>query len=354
MRLFVIADTQLAIPRSLVLAKIQDIIHACAQNKEVQIIVVGESFPDHFIQYCNTQSLVKIQSNKAATAFSKQLTNEVLVHFGTHVKWAKGFSNFFIPLVLPAHLDGIGFIKRVLLKRKFNQWSKDATKLLAVNEWALSSLQPYLEQYNFPVQLINLPLVPAPHFEWNVLAATKEKLSMGNNYFLAFVPVARFTAILKEFSVFKKWQLTTMHLVFVFETEKEVEFAKAELRGYKFRQDISIYHLSAMSLAWLAAAYLILWEGIHFAKATWIEYAVEFDVPLLFDEAIHFPERWQNAGEVFSFSEKQALSNHFKLYYKDEVYRQSRASMGKEWLQMLRQNSSDQELFNKIVLSHNN
>jgi hypothetical protein len=27
-----------------------------------------------------------------------------------------------------------------------------------------------------------------------------------------------------------------------------------------------------------------------------------------------------------------ALSNHFKMYYKDEMYRQARAKMGKEWL----------------------
>jgi hypothetical protein len=44
------------------------------------------------------------------------------------------------------------------------------------------------------------------------------------------------------------------------------------------------------------------------------------------------PEAWQQAGEQFSFEEKGGLSNHFKLYYKDEVYRQGRARMGKQWL----------------------
>ena len=80
--------------------------------------------------------------------------------------------------------------------------------------------------------------------------------------------------------------------------------------------------------------------------------SIHFGVPLLFDDQIQLPEAWKSAGEVFSFAEKNALSNHFKLYYKDEVYRQSRAKMGSNWLQSLNQDRSTFELFNNIVLSH--
>jgi hypothetical protein len=64
--------------------------------------------------------------------------------------------------------------------------------------------------------------------------------------------------------------------------------------------------------------------------------AIEYDIPLLFNNDENqnesLPTAWQQAGEQFSFEEKGGLSNHFKLYYKDEVYRQGRARMGKDWL----------------------
>ena len=54
-------------------------------------------------------------------------------------------------------------------------------------------------------------------------------------------------------------------------------------------------------------------------------------------------ERWKEWNgnfirKFFSFSEIAALSNHFKLYYKDELYRIDRAKMSKEWLTALYQN----------------
>jgi hypothetical protein len=66
-----------------------------------------------------------------------------------------------------------------------------------------------------------------------------------------------------------------------------------------------------------------------------MEWGIFYDIPLLFNFIKSQPDSWNKAGSVFSFSEQSALASHFKLYYKDEVYRQARARMGKEWLQLL-------------------
>jgi hypothetical protein len=91
-----------------------------------------------------------------------------------------------------------------------------------------------------------------------------------------------------------------------------------------------------MELTWIAATYVILFNNICFDKTSLIEMAIEYDIPLLFNNAENqnesLPTAWQQAGEQFSFEEIGGLSNHFKLYYKDEVYRQGRARMGKQWL----------------------
>jgi hypothetical protein len=143
-----------------------------------------------------------------------------------------------------------------------------------------------------------------------------------------------------------------MNLVVVLENQQQVEKAMILIQGYKFKQDIVLHTIDEVCLDWLAASYVILWEGIDASKTTWIENAIQYDIPLLFDKQIKLPATWLKVGEVFSFSEHQALSNHFKLYYKDEIYRQASASLGKQWLVSLGEEQGKQELFNKIVLSH--
>jgi hypothetical protein len=188
--------------------------------------------------------------------------------------------------------------------------------------------------------------------EWAQLAAAKDALTNGNNYFLCFAPIERMVAILKEFSLFKKWQQTTMNLVLIVENERALEKAFLLLQGYKFKQDIVIHAAASLCREWIAASYVVLMEGVHFSTSIWIETAIQYDVPLLIDEQVSLPSTWLTAGEVFLFSEPTLLSNHFKLYYKDELYRQSRARMGKRWLESINESNGTQELFNKIVLSH--
>ena len=98
--------------------------------------------------------------------------------------------------------------------------------------------------------------------------------------------------------------------------------------------------MSQFKMEWLAATYAIIWSVVSFDKTYLMEWAVLYDIPLLFNHHIHQPVSWLQAGEVFDFSVSMALSNHFKLYYKDEVYRQSRASMGRTWLADLYANAA--------------
>jgi hypothetical protein len=127
-----------------------------------------------------------------------------------------------------------------------------------------------------------------------------------------------------------------MTLVFIFDNEKELVQAQSLLTGYKFKDSIFLKSLSDFEPAWMAASYMILFNTINFDKTVLIEMAIEYTIPLLFNndenQTSIVPEAWLKAGEQFSFEEKGGLSNHFKLYYKDEVYLQGRARMGKQWL----------------------
>lgn len=148
-----------------------------------------------------------------------------------------------------------------------------------------------------------------PIYEWVALADAKNNLTDGANYFLAFQPIDAFVDMLKEFSIFKKWQQTNMVLVFIFENEKEVSQAESLLAGYKFKESILIKSISNMELKWIAATYAILFNNICFDKTSLIEMAIEYDIPLLFNNAENqnesLPSTWQQAGSSLVLKKKE-------------------------------------------------
>lgn len=337
MRLYLIVSSSLKIPNSIMLDSIKAIVKSLDPATLHDLYIVGDHLPTSFHSFCKDMGVKNLQTTKSAKlSFSEDHSNSI-IHFGAQTKWAKGAAVYFIPLALPQALKGLSFIKRYLLNMQFAAWMQKANKIICINDWSYESFKNKFPQLVAKLTCIHLPFIKTPDFEWQQLSQAKDKLTSGNNYFLCFAPKDRLTAILKEFSIFKKWQHTAMHLVIVLETTQEVALGEEVLKGYKFKQDIRLVCASQLTLEDLAASYAMLFEGVGCIKSSWLQYAIQYKVPLLFDHLIDLPPSWKKAGEVFSFVEKNALSNHFKLYYKDEMYKQSRADVGLEWLNALHQ-----------------
>ncbi|MFM2258921.1 MAG: hypothetical protein RLZZ424_854, partial [Bacteroidota bacterium] len=134
-------------------------------------------------------------------------SSNALIHFSPVAVWAKQIPSYFIPLTLP-HLTGhLSWIKSVLEKKRFNKTMQGAKQVLALDEWHAQN-RPGVER-------LYLEKAPLPSFEWAQLAPVRSALTDGNQYLLAFVDSHDILPIVKAFSVFKKWQLSTMSLVFV-------------------------------------------------------------------------------------------------------------------------------------------
>lgn len=352
MYFFINANSDLSIPNNILDAIIVEMVAVCQDQAELRIVIVRDRYAKKLQELIEGKPMISLATTSEAHLIIKKASKATAVHFGTNMNWARKHPVYFFPIAIPSDFTKLSFLSKILLKRNFNKWLAKTTKILCSNEWALSTLQNVYPECNNKIQQVNLPLQPPNQFAWNELFEVKEQLTKGNNYFLIFASAERFVAILKEFSIFKKWQQTTMNLVVVLENKQQVEKASVLLQGYKFREDIVIHTQDDVCIDWIAASYAVLWEGVDASKTKWIENAIQYDVPLLFDKQIKLPTAWLDAGEIFLFSESQALSNHFKLYYKDEVYRQSRARMGKRWMESISQEQGTQELFNKIVLSH--
>ena len=137
----------------------------------------------------------------------------------------------------------------------------------AINDWASDFLVKYYKKYNTKIKTAYLPTSTVAHIDWVELAAAKNKLTEGAHYFLAFQPLENFVDMLKEFSVFKKWQQTNMALVFIFENELAVWQANKLISGYTFKDSVIIKSIEELEMSWIAATYAITFNGTYFDKA---------------------------------------------------------------------------------------
>jgi hypothetical protein len=150
-------------------------------------------------------------------------------------------------------------------------------------------------------------------------------LTDGNQYLLAFVGANDILTIVKAFSVFKKWQLSTMSLVFVMDTEAEKEKAAIILLGYKYRDAVELVTIANFTLEWIAAAYLTIFSAMNSHRFQFLTYTMRYQIPFLMHQDLtdnhNAITEMASAGEYFDFKQPDLLANNFKLYYKDEMYR---------------------------------
>lgn len=244
--------------------------------------------------------------------------NNALIHFGPVASWARPLPSFFIPLALPHQIGNLSWVKSWLEKKRFNTTMQGAKKVLALDEWHAQN-RPGAER-------LHLEKASLPSFEWSQLATVRSALTDGNQYLLAFVDVQDILPIVKAFSVFKKWQLSTMSLVFVMDTDAEKDKAANLLLGYKYRDAVELAIVSNFKLEWIAAAYLTIFSGLNSHRFQFLTYTMRYQIPFLMHQddnadANFICTQMAEAGEYFDFKQPDTLANHFKLYYKDEMYR---------------------------------
>ena len=285
--------------------------------------LLGMSIAEHSIYLVST--LPKPTEIKGAEWVhpdaTKQLiaasSSNVLIHFSPVALWAKQLPSYFIPLTLP-HLTGhLSWLKSLIEKKRFNKTMQAAKKVLALDEWHA--------QNRLGVERLYLEKAPLPSFEWSQLAPVRSALTDGNQYLLAFVDTQDMIPIVKAFSVFKKWQLSTMSLVFVLDTEAEKDKAANILLGYKYRASVELVSVTNFTLEWIAAAYLTIFSAMNSHRFQFLTYTMRYQIPfLMHQENPDHPficSEMAKAGEYFDFKQPDVLANHFKLYYKDEMYR---------------------------------
>ena len=116
-----------------------------------------------------------------------------------------------------------------------------------------------------------------------------------------------------------------MSLVFVLDTEAEKDKAANILLGYKYRASVELVSVTKFTLEWIAAAYLTIFSAMNSHRFQFLTYTMRYQIPFLLHQekadTNFICTKMAESGEYFDFKQPDILANHFKLYYKDEMYR---------------------------------
>ena len=307
MHIFIVSKAAWNIPTLLVDQTVTDIVASVNDSNTAEIIVVADGFSSILPPGAT------LMGTEEAEALLLNSANASIVHFGTPLKGAELFTQYFIDLSAPKQLVD-GWIANRLAEMEHKKIVKKATTV-----------------YSY----IDLPALHLPSYEWSDLALAKTRNTNGDNYFMVFATLPEIVRILKEFSIFKKWQQTSMAILFVCKDPKEMQKAQQLIKGYKYSNAVFFKTLESIELIDFAAAYVSIWSIYLPYYTRMIQWATGFGLPILLNSQTNWPIAYTQSGECFDFTELQGLSNHFKLYYKDEVYKQTRSNYGHAWLNQM-------------------
>jgi hypothetical protein len=307
MRIFIVSKAAWNIPALLVDQTVADLIATGFHSSITDIVVVADGFR------VNLPPGATLMNTEEATTLLASSNNAAIIHFGTSLKGAENLEQYFIDLSAPKHLVD-GWMANIIAGRTHKKLNLKA-----------KAVYTYLD-------------LPAPHlstYEWSDLALAKSRNTKGDAYFMAFASVSEIVGILKEFSIFKKWQQTSMAILFVCKDPIELEKAQALVKGYKYRNAVFFKSFNELEIIDFAAAYLSVWSVYLPYYTRMMQWSARLGSPILLNSKTNWPIACTKSGECFDFTELQGLSNHFKLYYKDEVYKQTRSNYGHAWLNQM-------------------
>ncbi|BAV09876.1 Glycosyltransferase involved in cell wall bisynthesis [Filimonas lacunae] len=204
-------------------------------------------------------------------------------------------------------------------------------KIIVTTQWAATQMQ---QEYQVPAEKIQvIPAAPSPLFQalqWEQSEAIKAKYTDGCEYFVldgSLAQLSQITYALKAFSVFKKWQKSSMKLVITGVDNSQLP----DIEAYKFRNDLMLLPDAQITelTSVLAGAYAMIYPVETDATAIPALHAMASEVPVI---AMDIPAHREIGAETFLYADTQAFNSLGQLMiqlYKDESLRSRLALAGK-------------------------
>ena len=222
----------------------------------------------------------------------------------------------------------------------FNKWNDkiniEAEFIITTSDFLKKKLISEKNISENKIKVINgAPDEQVLKIDWGEKLSIKEKQAEGKEFFLCYLelgPATNWETLLKAFSIFKKWQQTSVQLLIAgrIESNYEDEFAQ-KIESYKYKSDVKLLDPFGNELLHLLqAAYALVLPGLD-ATGLNILNAFRAEVPVITSGDNIFHEAVSGAflPAIFSVDE---LSRQMINLYRDERLRDNLVEKGKEIL----------------------
>lgn len=164
--------------------------------------------------------------------------------------------------------------------------------------------------------------------------AVKEEYTDGKEYFIyigAIQPRKNLINLLKAFSIFKKWQRSSMKLVLAGRLAWKNEAFLQLLDTYKYKNDVVLTgYIEEKELASLCGAtYAMVYPSLFEGFGVPVLEAMKCHIPVLTSAHTSMQEIGEDAALYFDPQQPQDIADKMMLIYKDENLRNSLIEKGK-------------------------
>ncbi|MCP9750480.1 hypothetical protein [Ferruginibacter sp. HRS2-29] len=241
--------------------------------------------------------------------------------------------------------------KKLLLKY-FPRFAEKAATIFTTEKYITAALQKRFPQVTPPIftPYHGLPEIYQP-ISWEEKEAVTAAFTSGNDYFVHYLSANTQHSVrmaLKAFSIFKKWQKSSMKMVFLVDNVQS-EGLVADIGSYKYRDEVlfipaAAENRSPLLAAALAALYLPKYiKGENFGLN-----ALQCNVPLIMPETEEAKMSFGNAA-LYAGSDETSIAEKMLLLYKDETLRKTLLESGNNLLLNYDLEKSASETWNIIT-----
>jgi glycosyltransferase involved in cell wall biosynthesis len=260
-------------------------------------------------------------------AAAKKLKADLLINLGSFCSLGTKLPQLLV-------MDNLDFIhhpkaystsKQLFYKLYQKKFFAKAKKIIALNEWIKQEL---VNQFNIPAEkIVVVPPIANQHFapiNFEQRESIKDGFADGREYFLFINDEKqqqdRMMNLLKAFSLFKKWQQSSMKLLVMGKVD---DVTMEKLKTYKHRDDVELMgDLSKeQHVKVLAACYAFLDISFHKGFTNRIAAAFQSGVPVIASNETEIPEMPSGSALHANPTDVEEIANQLKLVYRDEKLR---------------------------------
>ncbi len=229
---------------------------------------------------------------------------------------------------LTAKTKQVLIISSVLAKKKINvSFLEKAASIVVSSAFAKEHLITNYKINAEKIQILygtaNAAFKPLGYIERTIV---KDEFSTGKEYFLLAanpLSIAALLHILKAFSLFKKWQKSSMKLLVAGKVNDDQKGLAEKLSTYKFREDVVFLNdVSIEKEATItASSYAVIYYSTIDGFGIPILQAMQSEVPVIASDTAYNNEVGSDNILYAPGDDIETLANQMKLLYKDENLR---------------------------------